>query len=118
MPEPTFNFDAEPVDVRQVGPTGERLAPFRGRSVMSRHTSYTGALHATEARSANILTLRQLWTVPRTMNEIAAISGLPLSSVCSLKSAIEDDLEEIDMEVIEWGDGRRPTKRTRWRIKR
>jgi hypothetical protein len=119
MAEPlSFDF-AEPVaDVRSVSPVGEQLPPINGNTPLSRHASYTGAVHAADARSANIVALRQLWREPRTINEIAAITGLPVSSVCSLKSALGDELEEIDLEVVEWGVDRRATKRTRWRLKR
>jgi len=113
----SFKFDVPPADVGQVGPTGEPLPPINGRSLQSRHASYTGAVHAAETRSANITALCQLWREPRTINEIQVITGLPLSSVCSLKSAIEDELEEVDYEVIDWGPHRKPTKRTRWRIR-
>src|SRR5262249_739988 len=91
--------------------------PINGRTPQSRHSSWTGAVHAAEARSANMTALRQLWREPRTMNEVSAITGLPMSSVCSLKSAIEDELEVVDMIPIEWGPGRRATKRCRWRLK-
>lgn len=110
--------DSDPVDLRAVGQRGETLAPFQGKTAQTAHASWTGAVHATEARSANLTMLRQLWREPRTMNEIAEISGLPLSSVCSLKSSIEDELEEVDFEIKHWGDGKPDTKRTRWRLKR
>jgi hypothetical protein len=92
-------------------------APINGKTPQSRHASWTGARHAEETRSANIVALRQLWHEPRTMNEIAAITGLPITSVCSLKAAIEDELVFVDYEVIEWGTGRRSTKRSRWQIR-
>jgi hypothetical protein len=118
MAEPlTFDFATSPVDPRAVSPMGETLPPVNGSTSMSRHSSYTGAVHAAETRSANIMALRQLWREPRTMNEIAAIAGLPLSSVCSLKAAIAEELEAVDLETIEWGDGRKATKRTRWRLR-
>lgn len=113
-----FDF-AEPVaDVRRVSPVGQPLPPINGTTPRSRHASYTGAVHAAETRSANIVVLRQLWREPRTLNDIHVITGLPLSSVCSLKSAIENELEEVDHEVIDWGPGRKATKRTRWQLKR
>jgi len=91
--------------------------PINGKTPMARHASYTGAVHACETRSANLVAMRQLWREPRTLNEIATIMGLPVSSVCSLKSAIEDELETVDFEEVNWGPGRRPTKRTRWRLR-
>lgn len=107
--------DPEPADVRAVGPRGEKLAPFQGKSKQSAHASWTGAVHATEARSENLTTLRQLWREPRTMNEVATIARLPLSSVCSLKAVLEDELEFVDHEIVQWRG--RTTKRSRWRLK-
>ena len=95
----------------------ETLPPINGRTPLSRDSSYSGAVHAAETRSANIWTLRQLWREPLTINDVAALAHLPVSSVCSLKAAIHDELEEVDQELIMWGDGRRHTKRTRWRLK-
>lgn len=115
MSQLDFLFAADGFDPQE--PKHQAWPPFRGTTDQSKHASWTGSVHATDARTANILTLRQLWTVPRTMNEIAAMSGLPLSSVCSLKSAIEDELEFVDHEIMEWPQGR-ATKRSRWRLKR
>lgn len=98
--------------------TADTLPPINGSTPMARHASYTGAVHALESRTANILTLRQLWREPLTINEVSTISGLPVSSVCSLKAAIADELEAVDFHIVHWGDGHRDTKRTRWRIKR
>lgn len=95
----------------------DTLPPINGNTPLTRASSYSGAIHAAETRSANITALRQLWREPRTMNEIAVITGLPLSSVCSLKDAIKDELMEVDHELVEWGNGRKPTTRTRWQIK-
>lgn len=108
--------DPDPVDVRAVGPRGEALAPFQGKSPQTTHASWTGAVHATEARSANLTMLRQLWRDPLTLNQVATISGLPLSSVCSLKAALEDELEFVDHEIVQWQG--RSTKRSRWRLRR
>ena len=92
-------------------------APFQGSSPASTHASWTGAVSAQRAWSANLTMLRQLWREPRTLNEIAAISGLPITSVCSLKASLADELEIVDYETIVWGDGRRNTKRCRWRLR-
>ncbi len=90
--------------------------PINGLTPKSRHASWTGAQHAAETRSANIVALRQLWREPRTMQSVAILSGLPLSSVCSLKAAIGDELEAVGFEPVEWHTGR-PTKRTLWQLK-
>lgn len=112
-----FDFSEPPVDPASVSPKGEALQPINGKTPLSRHASYTGAVHADETRSANIWQLRQLWRDPHTMQEIAAITKLPLSSVCSLKAALADELEAVDVVPVEWGEGRKPTRRTRWRIR-
>lgn len=117
MEQPGLNFARPIADVSTTSPAGESLPPIAGATVQARHASYTGAVHAAEARSANIVALRQLWREPRTINEIATITRLPVSSVCSLKSAIAGELEFVDYELVEWGDGRRPTKRSRWRLR-
>jgi hypothetical protein len=92
--------------------------PFQGATRRSAHASYTGAVSASQTRSANLTALRQLWREPRTMVEMSTISGLPLSSICSLKACLANELEVVDFEDIHWGDGRKATKRTRWRIRR
>jgi len=120
MAQVDFDFaPPPPVDPRSTSPTGEalELPPINGSTTASRHASYTGALHALETRSANIERLREVWREPRTMNEVHDITGLPLSSICSLKSAIDDELMEVGYQLVEWGEGRRPTKRTRWKVR-
>ena len=105
MAQPSFDFSRAD------------LPPINGTTLKARHASYTGAVSALKSRSANLTALRQLWREPRTLNEISVLSGLPVSSVCSLKAALEAELEIVDWEVVEWGEGRRPTKRCRWRLK-
>lgn len=117
MDAPLFEF----LDAPTLNPSkfsrGEPLPPVQGSGPLSRHASWTGALKAQETRSANIVALRQLWRQPLTINEAAAILRLPVSSICSLKSAIESELEEVDHEIVTWGRGRKATKRTRWQLK-
>ena len=88
--------------------------PFQGKTISSRHASWTGAEHAKETRSRNLIVLQHLWIDPMTMQEVAELSGLPLSSVCSLKACL--DLEAVGFQSVEW-PGRKPTKRTTWRLK-
>lgn len=95
----------------------EPLPPINGSTPKSRHASYTGAVHAAETRSANIVALRQLWRWPMTINEAAVLMQLPVSSICSLKASIADELEVVDFEFVSWGAHRKPTKRCRWRIR-
>ncbi len=97
-------------------PFAEPLPPFQGRSPRARHASLSGAVCAARTRSANMQRLRDLWQEPHTLNEVAALSGLPLTSVCSLKANLEDQLEVYDYAVIEWPH-RMPTKRCRWRLR-
>jgi len=92
-------------------------APFHGLSDQSRSASKSGALYAAENRSENIAQLRTLWRQPHTMHEIAALAHLPLSSVCSLKAEIEDELTAVGFQRIEWEGGRRSTRRTCWQLK-
>lgn len=70
-------------------------------------------------RGQKIVALRQLIDHhgPFTLNECASITGWPLSSICSLKDAIKDELERDGYQIIDWGEGR-TTQRTRWKIKR
>lgn len=91
------------------------LPPINGLTAQSRHASYTGAVKALKTRSRNLERLRALWVDAWTINEIAAITCLPISSVCSLKAAL--DLEPVGFQVQTWGDGHRPTKRTVWRLR-
>lgn len=95
--------------------TRDDLPPINGTTSQSRHASYTGAVHALETRSANVQALRQLWRDPHTIQDVAAITGLPISSVCSLKSCL--DLIPAGFEVQDWGPSRRSTKRTLWKLR-
>lgn len=92
--------------------------PFSGRTRETRHASYTGAVHATLARGEKVAALLQLVRNhgPITMQEIAGVTGWPISSVCSLLDAVRDELETDGFERVEWSDGR-TTKRTRWRVR-
>lgn len=93
--------------------------PFSGETKVAAHSSHTGAVHATKARGEKVEALRQLLRNhgPLTFNEIAAITGWPISSVCSLKSAIKHEVQEDGFDEQRWGDGT-TTRRTRWRLKR
>lgn len=116
MQQPALDWSSEPVDVRQVSPMGVPLPPFQGKTPRSAHASYTGAVKAQERRSINLERLRALWVEPFTMEQVAAITCLPLASICSLKACIEDELEVVDMVPQTWPTGRQ-TKRCRWRLK-
>lgn len=119
--QPLFDFSVPVSDLAKVGPTGNRLPPVNGTTPQSRHASWSGAVLAAETRSANIALLRQLWQEPHTMHEIADLSGLPIESVCSLKSAMASELSWVDYVRVEWGlrpDGRmKVTRRSRWQLR-
>lgn len=91
-------------------------APYRGSTPQSRSTSASGAVTALTGRSQKIEQLRALWAVPRSMQDVEALSGLPLASVCSLKACLGDELVECGEQQIRWPDGR-TTRRTLWKLK-
>lgn len=88
--------------------------PYQGRTVQSRHASYAGAQAAQATRSANLALLAQLWGTPTTLQQMAAQTGLPLASICSLKACL--DLEPCGHETVMHAGGR-TTKRTLWRLR-
>jgi len=92
----------------------EQGLPFQGLTRASTHSSWTGALSASEHRSANLDAMRRLWTEPRTINEMATLMGLPVSSICSLKAVLP--LEPCGFETVTWPNSR-STKRTKWRLR-
>lgn len=98
MTQPSLNFTV--------------TAPFAKGS----HSSWIGAVRATQGRGEKVEALRQLFRNhgPMTLNEAAHLTGWPLSSICSLKSAIEDELEPCGYDLVSWGTGK-ATKRTQWR---
>jgi len=88
---------------------------YRGSTARTRRTSASGAVAALSHRKQKIDTLRHLWTQPRTLQEMAAISGFALGSVCSLKKCLERELVAVDTVQKLWADGR-VTSRVRWQI--
>ena len=90
-------------------------AYFRGSTARTRRTSASGAVAALTDRTQKIDTLRRLWTQPRTLQEMAQITGFALGSVCSLKKCLASELVEVGEEEKLWADGR-ITRRTRWQI--
>jgi hypothetical protein len=91
---------------------------YQGSRIESLQASFSGAIQALQGRGEKVTALRQLIGNhgPLTLNDCAAITGWPLSSICSLKAAIDDELEADGHEIIQW-DGK-TTRRTRWRMKR
>lgn len=88
---------------------------YRGSTARTRRTSASGAVAALTDRTQKIDTLRRLWTQPRTLQEMAQITGFALGSVCSLKKCLASELVEVGEEEKLWADGR-ITRRTRWQI--
>lgn len=88
---------------------------YRGSTARTRATSASGAIRALEDRATKVATVRRLWAQPHTIQEIASISGFPISSICSLKKCLDGELVEVDAVEKLWADGR-ITKRTRWQL--
>ena len=88
---------------------------YRGTTARTKRTSESGALAAQVDRRRKIDRVRAVWTQPRTLNEIAQITGFGLSSICSIKKCLDGELVEVDEVEKFWGDGR-VTKRTRWQL--
>ena len=90
--------------------------PVSGLTVESGASSQSGAEAAAQVRHKHTATVLALWAEPRTLNEIAALAGLPLASVCSIKASIENSLTWDSYVVVTRPDGR-TTKRSRWRTR-
>lgn len=105
MKQPAFQSFYQPEEAFVNGTTPE-----------SRESSKTGAVAAERVRSRNLEVIRSLWKEPRTLNEVAALTGMPLASICSLKAAIVEDLVWVDYQEHVLPDGR-TTKRSRWRLR-
>ena len=90
--------------------------PYQGSTPISRSASRSGAEHVRPKYAQKIARLRELWTVPMTMQDMAAQTGWPLASICSLKACLGSELEAVDTIDQDWGQGR-ITRRTRWRLK-
>ena len=63
-------------------------APAQGLTDETLAASQSGAQAADRVRSKNLEVLRGLWSVPRTMQNVSEITGMPINSVCSLKDAL------------------------------
>ena len=88
---------------------------YRGSTARTRATSASGAVAALTDRTRKIDAVRRAWAKPRTIQDVAAITGFAIGSVCSLKKCIEAELVEVgDVEKL-WADGR-VTRRTQWQL--
>jgi len=88
---------------------------YRGTTARTKRTSESGALAAQVDRRRKIDRVRAVWTQPRTLNEIAQITGFGLSSICSIKKCLDGELVEVGEVEKFWADGR-VTKRTQWQL--
>ena len=107
MTEPLrFNWDAPAVTV-----------PISGRTPQSRHASWTGARRAVKTWTVRQSTLLQLLgSGPKTRQDLAVLSGYPISSVCSILDSVRGQIQEVDLEPVTWPDGS-VTRRVRWGLR-
>ena len=94
----------------------EQGLPFGGEEPIARHASWTGAEKAAEGRKAQ--TARYIKALvsegPLTDVQASARTGLPLSSVCSIRNGLGPCVRSQGQpERVSWGSGR-TTLRTRW----
>ena len=102
-------------------------APVAGATPAARHSSWTGAKHATKAMGAKMTALLQLLEHhgPKTDHEAAQVLGCPLSSICSCRNGLVRysvnyggfQIVPDGFDTVEWGPGD-VTRRTRWRVVR
>lgn len=90
-------------------------AYYRGSTARTKATSASGAVLALKDRQTKVARVRALWTQPRTIQELAQITGYAIGSICSLKKCLAAELVEVDDVEKLWPDGR-VSRRTRWQI--
>lgn len=94
-------------------------APITGRSPRARHASRSGAAAQvkvwTRKQSALLQVLNQ--GAAMTRNELAAVLGWPITSVCSVLWSVREQLESAGLDKQVWDDGR-TTWREQFTIKR
>ena len=88
---------------------------FRGSAPLAVAASYSGAVAALVGRGAKLAHVRSWWTVARTMQDVAALTGYPLASVCSLKKCLGADLQAAGWVYHTLPDGRQ-TRRVLWKV--
>lgn len=81
-------------------------AYYRGATARTKATSASGAVAALTDRKKKIDAVRRAWAKPRTIQDVAAITGFAIGSVCSLKKCIERELVEVGEVEKLWADGR------------
>ena len=103
MTQPAFHF-------------AQNVPPINGRTRASREASRSGARAVVECWTARQSALLQLLTQAGALtdHELAALLHWPLSSVCSIRNSVREQLEPAGFDIMRWVDGHQ-TKRTRWR---
>lgn len=110
-------------DVLRVPPVDPSVVPpIAGRTIPSRHASSTGAAKVVKTWSTRQSAVLQLLAGgAMSRQELAAVSHLPINSVCSVvgnlleRGVIEPDPGNWD--IAQWPDGT-TTTRERFRVKR
>jgi len=88
---------------------------YRGSTARTRRTSASGAIAAQQDRAKKIDAVRRVWAQPRTIQDVAAITGFAIASICSIKKCLEGELVEVGEVEKLWADGR-VTRRTQWQL--
>lgn len=88
---------------------------YRGSTARSKATSASGAVAALTDRRRKIDAVRRVWVQPRTIQEVASITGFAVASICSIKKCIDGELVEVGEVEKFWADGR-VTRRTQWQL--
>ncbi len=97
-------------------PLFEPLPPYQGTTKATRAASRSGAIAASHQRGVKVARVLALYAVPRTMQAVSELSGIPLASVCSIVGRLKDQGLVVDAGQPEhkvWANGR-VTTRTRW----
>jgi len=94
--------------------------PFRGKTVQSRHASWTGTRQALKTYGEKVSAYLQLLTNAGALtdHEAAALMHCGLSSICSIRNSLIEQGTPIAPDGFNeqaWADGGR-TKRTRWKL--
>lgn len=87
-------------------------APHQGRTLQSRHASWTGAREAQRTRGEKVQTYAQILRNhgPMTDQDVAALTKWPLSSVNSIRDSFGEQITAQGLEPSPFGRA----KRTKW----
>jgi hypothetical protein len=88
---------------------------YQGRTAISRQASASGAVAARADRASKVDRVRRLWRKPYTMQQVQQITGIPLTSICSIKACLDRELIAVGSDDKYWADGR-VTCRTVWQL--